>query len=635
MVNKHKKMIRLKRIHKLICISILLLYLTIQSYFMLENYLFEYKRSSKLNELFSCVECFNFNDGSENTVNYMSNLKNLNPNDTLYYYAPYKWMFNNRVFQYSCHLLIKNKNIPYQIDSVIVTRYEFNENEVRNAFRCIVKSIKRGYEMQYKVSDVYTYVNNIKRIKCNISSAGLGMDIDEITIAIINLYDFKFDSVDLDGDDLSKIHFQMPRNMMNFQMPRLIYIPEKKLKHVAHCVHYSYNIAAQDMPKILNWFEYQLKFGVEKIVLYDANMHTLLHDAIYKKYKKSFIEIRPYHIHYEAICDLSRLSMYEIQDKVKYQAMRDYCENNFYNIFDNPTFSSKNRWKHQKITSNDCYSSLESIYEFVAYYDFDELILPRSFQSISGYTSKYVDYDGCSNEEDKKLCKIINTAKPSSDDSSSLTLYDYLQNLINNNFIKTHGTIQKLSSMYFTNGVYIAPNFYLDEFMNKLKMLITRNQTYFQRTVYNNNTIVKLQLKFSHHGGHYFLITPKDLDYIKMLHHMYTKLKCIYNRLNDDLDQSLDFTFKRFIFLATSRDHHMGKSIHYTDNVKAVFTHYAINVEKNTFTYEISQDSGILSHFRNDLYYLARNLISSITNLKIDYEYYMYLITHYSDLCLN
>ena len=79
----------------------------------------------------------------------------------------------------------------------------------------------------------------------------------------------------------------------------------------------------------------------------------------------------------------------------------------------------------------------------------------------------------------------------------------------------------------------------------------------------------------------------------------------------------------------------MGKSIHNTDNVDAVFTHYATITKPGTKSINVKIDDGVLSHFRNDLFHLARQLNSSITNLKLDAEYYIHLLSHYSEICAN
>ena len=149
----------------------------------------------------------------------------------------------------------------------------------------------------------------------------------------------------------------------------------------------------------------------------------------------------------------------------------------------------------------------------------------------------------------------------------------------------------------------------------------------------DNTTVMKVHLKFINHHGHFFLIYPQDYDYVKQLYDTFSQIQCIHESVSIQTDKSLDSIFKRFLVLATTRDHHMGKSIHNTDNVDAVFTHYSSNVKTGSKSIDVNINDGVLSHFRNDLYFLARQLKSSIRNLKIDIEYYLNLISNYSNIC--
>jgi hypothetical protein len=535
-------------------------------------------------------------------------------NKTIFFYESFKWMLNNRIYQYAAHLLVKNDKI-FQIDSIIVTREDFSENSVKQAFRCVLKSIKNDYEKKYRISSVTNFVSNTKRIKCDVDLE----IVDDISIAIINLFDFKTNSLSFSETDLDSAHLKLPESMINFQKSNLIFIPEKKLNQVAHCVHYTYNIVSEDVIKIMKWIDFQKKIGIKKIILYESSIHKLLENTIKKIYDSEFVEVRPYYINFDALCETHRLNILKSQDLVQYQIMKDQCEDAFYNVFDNPTYSSKNRWKHQKITSNDCYLSLQHVYQFVSYYDFDEIIYPRKFK-----IDNHVNFE--TNCKIESLCNYQNLKNSEKHD-----LYSFIVKLINDK----SKSMNEISSLYFTNAVYLEQNFHVKKLTNDLKELIKNNQSYFQldsQTI-ENSSIAKVHLKFTHHYGHFFLIYPKDYQYIKNLYDSYNLIECIHEKIFNQLDETLDPTFKRYLILATNREHHMGKSIHNTDNVFAVFTHYSTNVKSGTRVLEVSTTDGVLSHFRSDLFFLARQLKSSITNLKIDFEYYHHIISNYSNIC--
>ena len=602
-------MIRCKKIYKSFCSIVLLFYCVINSIIILKLHM---KRTSLEKELEQ-----KFNSHSVADTSTKPNWQILSQQE-LYY--TYNWMFNNRVYQYSSNLLVKDGQ-PIRVESMILSKGEFKESSVKKDFRCIIKSISSGVEKDLQVTKVFIFVSNAKRVKCDIKR-DLKLKYNDIAVAIINLSDYNINSNNLTDKDLGSLFFKLPRNMLHFQIPRIVFVPKKKIQEVAHCVHYSYNIAEQDIEKIDNWLNVHKNIGIRKIVFYNANVHKLLEETIYKKYNNTFVEIRPYQIHFEAICNLTRLNYYKQKNVITYQAMKDQCEDAFYNVFNNPIHSAKNRWNHQKITSNDCYSSLENVYEFVSYYDFDEIIYPRIFKIDNNQFN--LSEKNCGTES---LCSI------SVKFNKELSMYSYLKKLALNNI----DSLKKLGSLYFLNGFYLEPSYYINKLMKDLNDAMIYNQTYFEQASnsFKSKTTLKVHLNLKHKYGHYFTILPQDLSYIKQLYNNYFKMKCFFDNFNELLDQNFDSSFKRFIFLATNNKHQMGKSVHYTDNTDAVFTHYSTISKPGSKILYLKINEGVLSHFRNDLFHLARQLNSSITNLKLDVEYYMHLVSNHSNICLN
>jgi hypothetical protein len=606
-------MIRCKKIYKSCCTILLLVYFIFNSIILLRLYL---KRTSLDH---SIIEDLQTDIQSE------ENLKTQKAINLQELYATHSWMFNNRVYQYSSNLLVENGK-PVRVESMILSRGEFKENAVKKDFRCVIKSIKGGdkveKEIYLKVTRVFIFVSNTKRVKCDIDR-DVYIDYDDIAVAIINTSDYKLSSMNFTENDIKSNFFKLPKNMLHYQKPRIIKVPIVKKTEVSHCVHYTYGIAQQDIEKIDKWLEFQKKIGVTKIVFYDANAHTLLEESFQEKYDNNFLEIRPYQIHFEAICNLTRLNYYKQIDLIRYQVMKDQCEDAFYNVFNNPIFSAKNRWNHQKITSNDCYSSLENVYEFVSYYDFDEIIFPR--MNGLGNDSSSLSAETC---EINKLCDMATNLN----NNNTQNLYSYFKTLV----LRHLDSFKKLGSLYFTNGFYLEPSYYVNKLMTDLHEVMIKNKTYFHQPVNSvKNAALKVHLNLKHKYGHFFTILPQDLDYIKKLYDSYLHMKCIFENYNQRLDANFDSSFKRFLFLATNNKHQMGKSVHFTDNVDAVFTHYATIMKPGSKTLNLKIDEGVLSHFRNDLFHLARQLNSSITNLKIDSEYYMHLVSNHSSICLK
>ena len=87
--------------------------------------------------------------------------------------------------------------------------------------------------------------------------------------------------------------------------------------------------------------------------------------------------------------------------------------------------------------------------------------------------------------------------------------------------------------------------------------------------------------------------------------------------------------------MVTNADFQKGKCIYNTDNVDGIFEHETNLVSASTQKFIVDINDGVLSHFQNDLYKNAYDMKSSIRNLRIDYEYYIHLITEFSDICFK
>ena len=525
-------------------------------------------------------------NNSNNIFNDFRRVYNSNLNESIFYYFPNKWMINNQIFQYSSYILIKN-NKPYHVVSLLMIKIAVDFKLLE--LKCLIKSIKTGRIYKFDIVNTVDFVGAIKQVKCLID---VDMeDLNDLLVAIINNDDFKVESdEDQISKELGKSYYTLPESLINFQIPTKVFVPNKKFPEIAICVHYSYGIP---LNKILKWLQYHHKIGIKKIVLY--NLYDLDETKIHEKFDKSFVDIRPYNIDYEALCDSKRLkSIYEKLGKVKYQIMKDECEEVFYRFFDNPFYDHLNRWNHELVTSNDCYSSLQPIYDFVAYYDYDEIIHPRSLNA-----SKTLE---CTTHE---ICDL----------QQKIDIYSYLNRLI----MKNHVSRNLLSSFEFKNVYFIESNYYLKTFMQNLNEFIIKNETYFHNESSAVVTALNLHLKLSHTNGYHFLVYPKDLKYIKQLHANYVEMECLNKKIN--INETMYFTFNRFIFIDTEK--HSHKFVHNTANVNAVYPYYQDFSTPGSKLLAVDVNDGMLSHFRND-YFELKELTLSITCLKFDLEYFKY-----------
>jgi hypothetical protein len=535
------------------------------------------------------------------------------------YFQTNTWIFNNRVFQYSSHLFIQNGK-PTQIDSIIMTIDEVKESIVNDSFICLLKSVESGIELYYEITKIYSFkFSNAKRVKCDIRD-DINFEINNIVVAIINKLDFINGNVDYKIIKNHKIPFKLPWNMISFQKPRIIYKPVKKIKKVAHCLHYTYNINQIDVSRILKWLDYQKSVGIDKIIIYNSDKESSWQNEIYLRFDKKFVDLRKYYIKYDDICDVVRLNKFKLEDISKYLLMKKYCEDLFYNKFDDPVDDPINRWKHQKLSCNDCYTSFEHVYEFVSYYDFDEIIYPRK-SNLEVFSTLNIHHTPCN---ETSVCQLAEDYK------KSFNLYEFTKDLIKRSYTSKEHFI----SLYFPNAFYLEENDYVKQLMLDMNKVITENKTFFKNNTKSNNMLI--HFKFTKNHGHIFVITPKDYNHIEMICNTYKMMSCIYNKFNDRINKNLvHSTFKRYLYFISNDNEQLGKLIHFTDNVYALHTHYPLFHLPNNNRFNLNAKDAVLMHFRSDLIKKAKDQNSSITNLKIDLEYYLHLISNFSSICLK
>ena len=529
---------------------------------------------------------------------------NMNLNQSLFYFKQNNWMLNNRVFQYSSYVAIKNNRIVKVVGFILTKTVFKRNNELKGTFMCIIKFIKTSNENYYNASNVVDFVGRIKKIECDIIENI--MEYENIVIAIVNRNEFKNNVDDFDDSDLENVTHKFLKSMISFQIPNKIFIRNQKLLEVATCVHYTHEVS---ITKVLRWLDIQQSIGIKRIIIYSSEIE-LLKKKIYEIYDQTFVEIRPYIIHLKNICDAQQYDNFEHLGKVKYQALKDRCENEYYINFDN---SIKNSiWDHQVVTSNDCYLSFKFNYDIVAYYDFDEIIYPRSFRFD----------DSLSSTSCNTFCDSKNNRFKRAD------IYSFFMSLVHKkNISKAH-----VSSVEFTHALYIKFNQNFKIFMKKLNEIIKNNEIYFKqdKNLFNDENALRLALKLSPKNYHGFIIYPDDYNYLQSLSNSLVRITECFGKLARFQEDAQDHSFNRFIFFTKGK--YLRKFIHFTDNVDAVYANFNEFTKDGTQLIVADVNEGVVSHFRNDFVEI-KSENSSIKNLKIDLEYFFILISR-SNKCL-
>ena len=341
------------------------------------------------------------------------------------------------------------------------------------------------------------------------------------------------------------------------------------------------------------------KFGISEIMFYDATSTQIIENLKNEKYKNDMrLTIKPYKISFDDICSNSTSSSFsKIRDLLK-----SNCE-----IFFNAEFKDYigGRQKHEQITSNDCVTNLKRSHEFIAYYDLDEFIFPRS-QNIT--FERLVKCD-----DKKKLCSV-NPFEMRKVDNKASFLYNYLDSLIENN--RENRDRNMLSTISFNHVAYLISDNQIDKLFKDLRNITKSNYSSndFPVIVYVGDDSIKL---------HKFIIEEQDLSHVKYLYDSYSFFsKCLIKSINITLNN----LYRRYVYLITEHDQRWPKCVYYHKNIHSVFVHYPVDVNPGSWRFSPSTKEGhFLSHFRNEISYFNINYNMSITRLNIDFEYLLFM----------
>ena len=530
------------------------------------------------------------------------------------YSRSHQYIINNNVAQYSSYLT-KYDEI-YIIDIYFSMNSEYIENATDfQKYLCILKWVdvsklrENLIELEAKSSSQYYFMSN-KRIRFELNRKDLliyeNFKIENVFVGIIRKdeYDKNLNESML-NNALSSVDTKLfnkivlPYSLINYQKPTIFNGNKNLSKTVSLCIPYSYGETISHLEDALKM---NLRYGFAEIMLYDSTstqqMKNLFEKDKYKNDKR--LKFKPYRIKKDDICSNVSLAK-SVFTKIG-ELLKTNCYEFFKQEFEN---YEGGRQKHEQITSNDCITIMKNSHEFIAYYDLDEFVFPRTF----GMDSKPSLKIDCS----KNIRNYnINAFEFNKNGNETSFIYNYLDSLIEKNI---NGRDKKmLSTISFEHAAYIDSNSLTDELFQDLGEIIKANNTS------SNNFPITIFLD-KQKKLHKFLIEENDFDHVKHLYDSFNSVKsCSFRNLNS----SLNALFQRYIYFLTESEQRWPKCIYYSKNVNSVFVHYPTDVSEGSWSFTPSRKDGdFLSHFRSDMLFFDIKYNMSILKLNIDLEYFL------------
>ena len=535
---------------------------------------------------------------------FSSNLVKTNSIGDSIYVLNHNYIINNNIAQYSSYLLENNEGIQAEIFIQYQLKYKINYENI-NDYICLVKLVNLKKEETIEIKPSYSprfywEINKKLIFKFKRENFEIKFNLKDIHLAVIRVDDYDrnleynefMDKIDLLNFTKPIV---LPYFLINFQIPTILKIFEPRLESISYCVHYTYSISKENLKY---WIDTHLSFDVKEILFYDATDGELLTSYL-NTLNDERLSVLPYRIEFDNFC--------------KYVTRNQYPKNlnNFLlklcKMFHQYGFKEKVKWraKHDQLTSNDCFTQMSQKYELVGYYDLDEFIYPRSFNSF--------DAINCS----LNFCSL----KPFQN-----SLHSYFKTIAY--AYAGSKDPKKINSIYFPHAAFLTTDRIESKFVEDIRVIIKE---------ISNDFPYKIFMKESESttNKHTFLIEKNDIDYLKYIHESYNQLvSCGFRNLikNNNL---VEDKMLRYLYFITEPDHRLGKSVYFSKNIKTIFLHDVEESESNTWQLKIPTESGhYVSHFRETLNFFSGNFNSSIKNLKIDFQYLIYLIQKNINYCL-
>ena len=193
--------------------------------------------------------------------------------------------------------------------------------------------------------------------------------------------------------------------------------------------------------------------------------------------------------------------------------------------------------------------------------------------------------------------------------------------------------ISTLRSIEFSHAAYFLSNKVSQNLMNQVKDAAEMIQSNDSKKKFPMNLKIHSYNLFTS-SDYIFVINEEDKDYVVSLNKAYNFLN-YYFKKHLKARQSIDKMFLRFLYFIPNYDQRCPKSIHYTKNVKSIFTHDALSFTAGSIILNPDYNNGHFnSHYRSDISdFYKKNIQVPIRRLGIDFEFGFFLIKNSTDYC--
>jgi hypothetical protein len=494
------------------------------------------------------------------------------------------WFYNDdSTGQYSTYL-IRNGNKTWIESMVYIVHERFDIRE----YMCRIKVLSTNEIIDMRPNDMFSaYYAPIKKVIVHINDDRLINS--QLAIAILRI---------------NKETNNFTQTFVNYQMPDLIDVIEPRRKTVGQCIPFVRKF--KDVHKV--YFQMQRDFGIAEIIVHDASpdqaLTKYMEDA---KDKLPFVTLRPYELNASLICQNSVRGLTSHDNATFIASYKEKCLKYFGQQVCRPTL------EHEELSLQDCYSKHRYTYEFVAVYDLDEFVFPRTVRPIQQYNETMTTANSCRTQYECQKTPF------------SLGLYDYVKSILNKT--KYAHDYTKFSSISFRHAITVVPSTVGNRIMDSLRALVA-----------DLDTNKSISFPFVHDVDETvsFRIGPDDLGYVNYLIQLDGQIQCLFSDMENST--SIPDELKRYMYHVFPVEWRWGKCIHYTKNVQSLFAHYGVYNLGETLDSLVAEGE-LLPHFRDNIqiFYSPRpnnnKLITSIRDLDIDSEYFLYMIKTFTNTC--
>jgi hypothetical protein len=517
-----------------------------------------------------------------------NNLSTHDKIERVYYMTSPMWFYNEKdMAQYSAYI-IKNGNKSW-LESMV---YVFHEGIFKvEDYTCRIKLIDTGEIIEKTPKEMFSaYYYPIKKVVVSLSDDER-LRTNAIAIAILRVNNQTRND---------------PKRFVNYQLPEIVTVEDPRRKEMGRCI--AYVRMFKDMHKL--YLKMQRKFGIAKIILHDATPTQNMTEFIKNNTEYGeFVRVQSYDLNPERICRMSAKPLFN-----GVHTNETYLVSFLQNCLNYMTKQvCRMTLEHEELSLQDCWSQLGYIYEFVAVYDLDEFVFPRSVKPWQQYNQIMSSPDNC---DAKRKCK---------ENPFPLSLYDYVVGILNTTIHAN--SYSRLSSIEFRHAITVLPNTLGNLMIKKFKDLVLQLET---------NKSIALPLVYDIDDTISLRIQQNDTDHLKYLIKLDDEIQCIFAKLNSS--SIIPVELKRYMYHVFPEDWRWGKCIHYSKNVQSLFAHYGIYNKGETVLSNVTNGE-LLPHFRDDVtpFYKPHprdnRLITSIQALSIDHEYLTFMTKTYTNMC--